>query len=119
MSFNSNVIHIICTNNRRNKCKILAISKIKEGATPDKMGPHLADEVKHTLEAYLDGKVRNFWFKAGRLGVVLMLESTNEEEARRVLEELPLVVAGLVDFDTIPLQPLKPLGTLIGREMSP
>jgi hypothetical protein len=32
--------------------QILAISKIQEGATLEKMGPLLADEVKHTLEAY-------------------------------------------------------------------
>jgi hypothetical protein len=34
------------------------------------------------------------------------------------MEELPLVVAGLIDFDLIPLQPLLPLGTLIGRKMA-
>jgi hypothetical protein len=97
--------------------QILAISKLKEGATMDKMGPHLADEVKHTLEVYLDGKVRNFWFKVGQPGIVLMLESAGEDEARQVLKALPLVAAGFVEFDVIPLQPLKPLGTLIGREM--
>jgi hypothetical protein len=69
------------------------------------------------LEVYLDGKVRNFWFKVGRPGIVLMLESADEDEARSVLNELPLVAAGFVEFDVIPLQPLKPLGTLIGREM--
>jgi hypothetical protein len=42
------------------KMQILAISKLKEGVTPDKIGTHGADEVKHTLEAYLDGKIRNF-----------------------------------------------------------
>lgn len=98
--------------------QILAISKKLEGATPEKMGPHLADEVKHTLESYLDGKIRNFWFKRGDVGVVLMLESTDEDEARSIIKELPLVAAGLVDFDLIPLQPLTPLGMLIGRGMS-
>ena len=98
--------------------QILAISKLKEGVTPDKIGPHGADEVKHTLEAYLDGKIRNFWFQANRPGVVFILESTDEDEARRVMEELPLVVAGLMDVDLIPLQPLQPLGTLIGRQFS-
>ncbi len=98
--------------------QILAISKLKEGVTPDKIGPHGADEVKHTLEAYLDGKIRNFWFQVNRPGVVFILESTDEDEARRVMEELPLVVAGLMDVDLIPLQPLQPLGTLIGRKFS-
>ena len=98
--------------------QILAISKLKEGVTPDKIGQHGADEVKHTLEAYLDGKIRNFWFQVNRPGVVFILESTDENEARRVMEELPLVVAGLMDVDLIPLQPLKPLGMLIGRKMT-
>ena len=99
--------------------QILAIGNLKEGVTPDKAAPHSADEVKHTLEAYLDGKIRNFWFQVNRPGMVVMLESKDEEEARQVIEELPLVVAGLMDFDLIPLQPLMPLGTLIGRKFSP
>jgi hypothetical protein len=97
--------------------QILAISKMKEDITPDKMGPHLDDEVKHTLEAYLDGKIRNHWFRTDRPGVVFMLECEDEEEARRDLDALPLVVAGLIDFDLISLQPLIPLGRLIGRDM--
>jgi hypothetical protein len=98
--------------------QILAISKLKEGTTPDSIGSHGADEIKHTLEAYLDGKIRSFWFQVNRPGVVFILETADEDEARRLMGELPLVVAGLMDVDLIPLQPLKPLGTLIGRELS-
>jgi hypothetical protein len=97
--------------------QILAILRLKEEVTPDKMGPHLDAEVKHTLEAYLDGNIRNFWFRGDHPGVVFMLESTDEDEARRVLAELPLAVAGLVNIEVIPLKPLQPLGRLIGREM--
>jgi len=98
--------------------QILAISKLKEGVTPDKIGAVGADEIKHTVEAYLDGKIRNFWFQVNRPGVVFILESEDEDEARQVMDELPLVVAGFMDVDLIPLQPLSPLGTLIGRKMS-
>ena len=98
--------------------QILAIGTKKKSATPEQMGPYLADEVKHTLEAYLDGKVRNFWFKVGSMGVVLMLESADEDEALSIINELPLVAAGLVHFELIPLQSLKPLGMLIGRDMA-
>jgi hypothetical protein len=79
---------------------------MQEGATPEKIGSHLADEVKHTLEAYLDGKVRDYWFKLGSMGVVFMLKSTDEEAARNIIKTLPLVTAGFVEFDLIPLQPL-------------
>jgi len=40
--------------------QILAISKLKDGVTMDKIGSHAAEEIKHTLEAYLDGKIRSF-----------------------------------------------------------
>ncbi len=98
--------------------QILAISKLTEEATLDKIGEHGPDEVKHTLGAYLDGKIRNFWFQANGRGVVFILESTDEDEARRFVSEQPLVVAGVMEFDLIPLQPLQPLGTLIGRSFS-
>ncbi len=98
--------------------QFLAISKIKEEATPDKFRAHGAEEVKHTLEAYLAGKIRSFWYRANSNGVVFILESTDEDEARLFLKELPLVDAGLVDFDLIPLQPLLPLGMLVGRRFS-
>ena len=46
-----------------------------------------------------------------------MLESSDVDEAREIMNELPIVVAGIAEYDLIPLQSLKPLGTLIGRNM--
>ncbi|MFT5823508.1 MAG: hypothetical protein ACI8ZM_004770 [Crocinitomix sp.] len=97
--------------------QILAISKLKEGVTPDSIGQLGADEVKHTVESYLAGIIRNFWFQVNRPGVVFILECTDENEARKHMNELPLVAGGLMEIDLIPLQPLLPLGTLIGHEM--
>jgi hypothetical protein len=98
--------------------QILAISKLVEGVTPDSIGQLGTDEVKHTLESYLDGTIRNFWFQVNRPGVVFILECSDESEARDLMNELPLVVAGMMTVDLIPLQPLLPLGTLIGRNIS-
>ncbi len=98
--------------------QILAISKLKEGVTPDSIGQIGADEVKHTVESYLDGKIRNFWFQVNRPGIVFILECSDENEARNLMNEQPLVVAGMMTVDLIPLQPLLPLGTLIGRNIS-
>jgi hypothetical protein len=97
--------------------QILAISKLNEGVTPDSIAKLGVDEVKHTLESYLDGKIRSFWFQANRPGVVFILECSDENEARELMNEQPLVVAGMMSVDLIPLQPLIPLGILIGRNM--
>ncbi len=98
--------------------QILAISNVRAEATPDKVKANGAAEIKHTLEAYLDGKIRSHWYRGDRPGVVFILESADLDEARKVLDEHPLAAAGLVDFDLIPLEPLSPLGTLIGRGFS-
>jgi len=98
--------------------QILAISKLKEGVTPDSIGQIGADEVKHTVESYLDGNIHNFWFQVNRPGIVFILECSDENEARSLMNTQPLVVAGMMTVDLIPLQPLLPLGTLIGRNIS-
>jgi len=98
--------------------QILAISKLKEGVTPDSIGQLGADEVKHTVESYLDGKIRSFWFQVNRPGVVFILECIDENEARELMNQLPLVVAGMMSVELTPLQPLLPLGSLIGRNTS-
>ena len=97
--------------------QILAISKLKEGVTPDSIGQVGPEEIKHTVESYLDGTIRNFWFQVNRPGVVFILECKDEDEAQKLMNELPLVVAGMMEIDLIPLQPLLPLGALIGRPM--
>jgi hypothetical protein len=98
--------------------QILAISKLKEGVTLDAIGQLGADEVKHTVESYLDGEIRSFWFQVNRPGVVFILECSDENEARELMNKQPLVVADMMSIDLIPLQPLLPLGTLIGSNIS-
>ena len=82
--------------------QILAISKLVEGVTPDSTGQPGADQVKHTLASYLDGTIRNFWFQVNRPGAVFILECSDENEARKVMNELPLVVAGMMIVEPNP-----------------
>lgn len=98
--------------------QILAISNVKADTTPDQVKAHGPQEIKHTLESYLDGKIRSHWYRGDRPGVVFLLESADVDEARARVDAHPLAVAGLVDFDLIPLEPLAPFGTLIGRGFS-
>jgi hypothetical protein len=59
----------------------------------------------------------NFWFLVNQSGVVFILECTDEDEALKIMNELPLVIAGLMDVEIMPLQPLLTLGALIGRKL--
>ena len=84
--------------------KILAIEKAVPG-TPDwAFAPYLATEAREAWRLHQDGILRELYFRADSDEAVLVLECTDAAAARRALAELPLVQAGLIDFDLIPLR---------------
>jgi len=85
--------------------KILCLDHPLPGATLEKYQPHLLDEVRHTWEAYRSGVVRDIYFRQDRPGVAIFLECESTAEAQKVLAGLPLVKAGLIEFEVIPLGP--------------
>ncbi len=96
--------------------KILALDKILPGATPEKIYPNLKEEAATAWELHTQGTIRELYFRQDRPGAVLMLECASVEEARAVINSLPLVKAGLVDFDLIPLGAFAPFATLFAPE---
>ncbi|WP_109437103.1 hypothetical protein [Aquimarina sp. AU119] len=92
--------------------QILAIDKMKEGVNDEILTPHLPQELAATINLYLEEKIRTFYFRKDRPGVVFILECESIEEARKTLDQLPLVQEGFLDFEYIPLGPLEPLKML-------
>jgi hypothetical protein len=64
---------------------------------------------------YLAGKLDQWFVKQDRTGVVFILNVTDRDEAKAMLEQLPLGRAGLMTFQLIPLGPLSPLGLLLTK----
>jgi hypothetical protein len=83
--------------------KILCIDRPLPGATFEKYEPHLQAEVRHTWKSYKEGVVRDIYFRQDRPGVALFLECASVDEAKNVLAGFPLVKAGLIDFEVIPV----------------
>lgn len=90
--------------------KVFAIASAH--APRAEMMKHLPHEVPATLRHYLDGKIEQFWFQENA-GPIFLMEVTSIEEAKKTLEELPLVGAKLMSYEFKPVGPLKPLGLLI------
>jgi hypothetical protein len=85
--------------------KILCLDRPLPGATFEKYQPHLLEEVRHTWQAYKQDFVREIYFRQDRPGVAIVVESPSVEEVQRAFAELPLVKAGLIEIDAIPLGP--------------
>ena len=85
--------------------KFLALENEIPGTCADAFAPHLGAEAFRVWELCQAGVIRETYFRQDRSEAVLVLESTNMEEAQEILASLPLVRAGLSSFDVIPLIP--------------
>jgi hypothetical protein len=72
----------------------------------------IPDEIQATARLYLDGKIREWYSRGDGKGVVFMLDVKTEEEARGLMETLPLAKKQLMDHEYIPVGPLMPLKAL-------
>jgi muconolactone delta-isomerase len=84
--------------------KILAIEKEVKGTTDEQFEPHLKAEAARAWELHQSGAIREIYFRADREEAVLILECASVEEAETTLRTLPLVKAGLIAFEIVPLK---------------
>jgi muconolactone delta-isomerase len=85
--------------------KILALERELPGATAEAFQPLLKPEAARVWELTRSGILRESYFDRDRHTAVLVLECDDVEGARDVLSSLPMVAAGLIEFDIIPLAP--------------
>ena len=93
--------------------KILAIGQFTKPPTPEQIKELFPKEVPATLRLYLAGKIDQWWIRQAQPGPVFLLNVTSVEEARVLMEELPLGQAGLMKHEFIELGPLTPLHLLL------
>lgn len=86
--------------------KILAIEKEIAGVTNDQFTPQLLKaEAERVWELYQAGVFRELDFRHDQNAAILTLECATVSEAKDALNTLPLVKAGLIAFEIIPLKP--------------
>jgi len=93
--------------------KILAIGQFTTPPTPEQIKEIFPKEVQATLRLYLDGKIDQWWIRQTQTGPVFLLNVTSLEQARALMEKLPLGQAGLMKHEFIEFGPLTPLHLLL------
>jgi muconolactone delta-isomerase len=97
--------------------RILAIERPADGVTDDRFAAALlAEEAAHVYRLHQAGTIRELYFRADEASAVLALECTDVPEAERVLASLPLVEAGLIQFEVIPLRAYPGFSRLFAQE---
>ena len=97
--------------------EVLVIQTAKQGITAQQIQQIVAvmpAEVRATVKLYFDGKIRQWYSRGDGRGVVVLVEAKTEDEARAIVETLPLAKEQLMDYEYIPVGPLMPLRALMG-----
>jgi muconolactone delta-isomerase len=85
--------------------KFLALERELPNATAEAFRTLLKDEARAVWDLQQSGALREIYFNANQHTAVLVAECSDIETARQLIAALPLVQAGLITFDVIPLVP--------------
>ena len=92
--------------------EVLVILTPKQGVTPQQIMTVIPEEIRATVKLYLDGKIRQWYSRGDGKGVIFLVDAKTEDEARALMETLPLAKEQLMDHEYIPVGPLMPLRAL-------
>jgi hypothetical protein len=89
--------------------EVIAMTSLKPGvALPDVM-KLVQEEVHVAVQLYLDGKIDQWYTRSDGKGAVLFLHCNTVDQAKAILAGLPLLKAGYIDVEYIPVGPFSGL----------
>jgi muconolactone delta-isomerase len=85
--------------------RILAIERPVAGVTDEQFTPEIgAAEARRAWDLHQAGIIRELYFHADEPMSVLILECPDRAAASAALASLPMVAAGLIEFEVLPLR---------------
>jgi hypothetical protein len=93
---------------------VMVILTVKQGVARQQIMAIMPSEIRETVKLYLDGKIREWYSRGDGKGVIFLIDAKTQDDARAVMETLPLSKEQLVDHEYIPVGPLMPLMGLMG-----
>ena len=88
--------------------EVLVIQTVKQGVTASQV------MIRATVKLYFDGKIRQWYSRGDGRGVVFLVDAKTEDEAKAIMETLPLAKEELMDHTYIPVGPFMQLRPLMG-----
>jgi hypothetical protein len=70
----------------------MVIQTVKQGVTAQQVMAIIPDEIRATVKLYLDGKIREWYSRGDGRGVVFLVDAKTEDEARAIMDTLPLLI---------------------------
>ena len=94
---------------------VVVILTVKPGVTREQVMAVMPDEIRQTVQLYLNGKVREWYSRSDGRGAVFLLDVEDVAVAHATMEGLPLAKQDLIDHEYIAVGPLLPLRLLMTK----
>lgn len=96
---------------------VFALLKAKPGVTRDQIMPIMPAEIRATVKLYLEGRIREWHGREDGKGAIFLVNAKSVEEAKAIIEDLPLSKEHLLDHEYIAVSPLGALRLLLGPQI--
>lgn len=85
--------------------QLLLIARVVEGIAIEQVLPHVKAEAAAVWEKYTAQIVRSIHYIADNSGAILMCEAANQETMQEIAAQFPMVKAGVLKIEVLPLKP--------------
>jgi hypothetical protein len=92
---------------------VMVILTVKAGVTREQVMAVMPDEIRQTVQLYLNGRIREWYSRGDGRGAIFLLDARDVAEAHAVMDGLPLAKQDLMDHEYIAVGPLMPLRLLM------
>ncbi len=94
---------------------VMVILTAKAGVTREQIMAVMPDEIRQTVQLYLNGTVREWYSRSDGRGAVFLLDAKDVAEGHAIMDALPLARQDLIDHEYIAVGPLMPLRLLMTK----
>jgi hypothetical protein len=95
--------------------QFLVLANVREDVPNERVTSLVKEEAKVVWGLYASGSLRSAHYRSDIPGAVLMLEAADLSEATKTVESLPMVQAGLLKTEIMPLEPYTGFEALFAR----
>lgn len=95
--------------------QFLLIGRIPKDVTAKQAKPHVQAEAQKVWEKYSADVVRSIHYIADMSGAVLMCEAESLSAMQKIASEFPMVKAGVLEMEVLPLKPYTGLESLFAK----
>ena len=98
--------------------EVMVMASVKPGVAVADVMKLVPEEVRGVSQLYMDGKIEQWYTRGDGKGQIFFLRVKSVDEATAIFAELPMVKAGYVAVEYIPVGPYSPV-RLLTRPQAP